>query len=53
MTSILVTTAKSQLGKIIQNISENYTDLKFIYKNPKELYITNLDKIERFTDINN
>jgi len=43
---ILVTGAFGQLGLSIQDIHKNYTDFTFVFKDSKELDITNFESIE-------
>jgi dTDP-4-dehydrorhamnose reductase len=47
MTRILVTGANGQLGKSIQKIASDYPKLAFLFKNSKELDITDTLKLEK------
>lgn len=46
MKQILVTGASGQLGLSIQDIQKNYPDFTFVFKDSKELDITNLESVE-------
>ncbi|MGB5668106.1 MAG: dTDP-4-dehydrorhamnose reductase, partial [Maribacter sp.] len=46
MKRILVTGASGQLGLSIQNIHKKYTNLDFVFVNPKELDITDSGKVK-------
>lgn len=43
---VLVTGASGQLGQSIQYIANEYTEYKFIFKNSKELDVTNITQVE-------
>ena len=45
MEKILVTGADGQLGKSIQELSASYSKLKFVFKNPKQLDITDSESV--------
>lgn len=47
MTTVLVTGASSQLAHCIKDVSKEFSDLKFIYKNSKELDVTKSSSIEK------
>jgi len=46
MTTVLVTGADSQLAHCIKDVSKEFSDLKFIYKNSKDLDVTKELSIE-------
>lgn len=48
MKTVLVTGANGQLGKCIQKIAANYTDIKFHFKTSSELDITNTNAVEKY-----
>ena len=45
MEKILVTGADGQLGKSIQKLSRKYSTLKFVFKNSKQLDITDSESV--------
>lgn len=45
MIRVLVTGASGQLGKSIQNIASEYIDLEFVFKNSKDMDITNAHEV--------
>ena len=48
MKKVLVTGAKGQLGQCLQKIAPNYKELTFVFKNSKDLDITNKDQMNSF-----
>jgi len=53
MINVLVTGAQGQLGMSIQKTSKNYPKLNFVFKDSKELDITNLVDIKGFFETKN
>lgn len=47
MTKVLVTGANGQLGKSIQKIASNFQELKFVFKDSREMDITDIYAIEK------
>jgi dTDP-4-dehydrorhamnose reductase len=52
MKRVLVTGANGQLGKSINRISTNYSELKFVFTDVAELDITNIDDVNAFFSSN-
>ncbi|WP_291867273.1 dTDP-4-dehydrorhamnose reductase [Maribacter sp.] len=52
MKYILVTGANGQLGKSIQEVAKNYTELRFDFKSSKELDITNIAQVHSIFSTN-
>ena len=48
MKKVLVTGANGQLGQCLKKIAPNYNELTFVFKNSKDLDITNKDQMNSF-----